>query len=86
MVDGCWWWTMTRNCCRQLLQLGYLVLTANNGPEALERLETDPAIRLLYTDVKIPEPWNGVRLAKHALSRRPGLAVFFTSGDHRPAR
>jgi hypothetical protein len=38
---------------------------------------------VLYTDVKMPEPWNGVRLAKQALARRPGLAVLFTSGEPR---
>jgi CheY-like chemotaxis protein len=67
----------------QLRELGYQVLTANNGNEALERLAAKPAIRVLYTDVMMPEPWDGVRLAKAALTRQPGLAILFTSGEPR---
>ena len=67
----------------QLRELGYQTLTAHSGSKALERLEAEPAIRVLYTDVMMPEPWNGVRLAKTALSRNPKLGILFTSGEPR---
>ena len=67
----------------QLASLGYRVMMANNGTAALDTLEREPAIRLLYTDVVMPPPWDGAALAREALSRRPSLAVLFTSGEHR---
>ncbi len=67
----------------QLRALGYRVLIAANGVEALERLAAEPAIRVLYTDVMMPVPWDGIRLAREALSRRPQLGILFTSGEPR---
>jgi signal transduction histidine kinase/CheY-like chemotaxis protein len=67
----------------QIEGLGYRVLTASDGISALDCLGREPNIRLLYTDVAMPEPWDGVALAREALVRRPNLAVLFTSGEHR---
>jgi CheY-like chemotaxis protein len=67
----------------QLAGLGYGIMQANNGVAALDALEREPAIRLLYTDVVMPPPWDGVALAREALARRPRLAVLFTSREHR---
>ncbi|CRI63866.1 putative Sensor histidine kinase/response regulator receiver protein [Thiocapsa sp. KS1] len=67
----------------QLRGLGYRVLTAGDGATALELLQQEPAIRLLYTDVAMPAPWDGVTLAREARSRRPDLALLFTSGGTR---
>jgi CheY-like chemotaxis protein len=66
-----------------LAGLGYRVMTANSGAGALDIVEREPDIRLLYTDVVMPPPWNGAALAREVLSRRPNLAVLFTSGEHR---
>jgi DNA-binding NtrC family response regulator len=55
------------------------VLAASDGAAALEALEREPGIRLLYTDMLMPPPWDGVGLAREAVSRRPDLAVLFTS-------
>ncbi|EGV16310.1 hybrid sensor histidine kinase/response regulator [Thiocapsa marina] len=63
--------------------LGYRVLTAGDGSTALDLLEHEPAIRLLYTDIAMPAPWDGVTLAREARSRRPDLAIVFTSGEAR---
>ncbi|SDX59650.1 hybrid sensor histidine kinase/response regulator [Thiocapsa roseopersicina] len=70
----------------QLRGLGYRVLTAGDGATALELLQQEPAIRLLYTDVAMPAPWDGVSLAREARSRRPELAILFTSGETREIR
>lgn len=67
----------------QLRGLGYRVLSAGDGATALDLLEHEPAIRLLYTDVAMPAPWDGVSLAREARSRRPDLAILFTSGETR---
>lgn len=60
--------------------LGYRVLTASNGTEALTLLENGAKIDLLFTDVVMPGPISGRILAERALAMEPGLKVLFTSG------
>ncbi|MBU2962721.1 PAS-domain containing protein [Citreicella sp. C3M06] len=64
----------------QLRRLGYAVVTARGGPEALELLEEIPEIDLLYSDVSMPGGMSGGELAQAARRMRPDLAVLYTSG------
>jgi CheY-like chemotaxis protein len=64
----------------QLRSLGYRVTSAADAAEALSLLEKDMTIDILFTDVIMPGPMNGRRLADEALKRRPSLKVVFTSG------
>ena len=63
-----------------LRELGYQVLVAATGAEALARLREEPTIDLLFTDVVLPQGMNGRNLAEEASRQRPGLKVLFTSG------
>jgi CheY-like chemotaxis protein len=63
-----------------LRKLGYNVLIARNGSEALEILGRATKIDLLFTDVIMPGGMTGLDLAKKAASLRPGLKVLYTSG------
>jgi CheY-like chemotaxis protein len=63
-----------------LTLLGYHVLTARNGPEALVMLKASPPIDLLFTDFVMPEGMSGVELAEHARRLDPGVKVLLTSG------
>jgi CheY-like chemotaxis protein len=65
----------------QLGELGYHVVKASDGNEALALLAQEPEIHLLYTDMAMPAPWDGASLAREALRRRPGLAILYTSGE-----
>ena len=65
--------------------LGYRVLIARDGPEAMRILESDASIDLLFTDVVMPKGMSGRQLADLALSKRPKLAVLFTTGYSRNA-
>ncbi len=67
-----------------LRDLGYGVVEARNGAEALEALDMHPKIALLFTDVVMPG-MNGRRLAEQALQRRRDLKVLFTTGYARNA-
>ncbi len=63
-----------------LEELGYNVLVAANGAEALAIVKTAAGIDLLFTDVVMAGPIGGRRLAELAAEIRPALKVLFTSG------
>jgi PAS domain S-box-containing protein len=63
----------------QLRALGYHVLEANNGSEALVILESQK-IDLLFTDVVMPGKIDGFALADAAVARWSGVKVILTSG------
>lgn len=69
---------------KMLSDLGYEVLQARNGAQALDRPGAHPNTALLFTDVVMPG-MNGPALAEEALQRRPDLKVLFTSGYTRNA-
>ena len=63
-----------------LMQLGYKVLTAADGDAALEFVDSDLQIDLLFTDVVMPGTVKSVELAQRAALRSPAIPVLFTSG------
>jgi signal transduction histidine kinase len=65
---------------RQLADLGYQVLEADDGLGALDVLDRTDRIDLLFTDVVMPGGLNGKQLAGMARMKRPDLKVLFTSG------
>ena len=67
-----------------LRELGYTVVQANGGAQALEALAVQPKISLMFTDVVMPEI-DGRRLAEMARERLPDLKVLFTTGYTRNA-
>lgn len=54
--------------------LGYDVLTARNGPEAVELLRKNSRISVLFSDIQMPG-MGGEELAAIALMLRPGIRV-----------
>src|SRR3546814_11591790 len=69
-----------------LSELGYRVFEASDGPAALEILERQSDIALLFTDVGLPGGMNGRQLADEACRRRASLRVLFTNGYARKDR
>ena len=69
-----------RLACLELRALGYDVLEAGRGSEALALLDSGCPVDLLFTDVVMPGGMSGRQLAEAALQRRPGLRVLYTSG------
>jgi PAS domain S-box-containing protein len=60
--------------------LGYRVLTARNGVEALSILERGEPIELLFTDLVMPHGISGGDLALRARQMRPELKILLGSG------
>jgi PAS domain S-box-containing protein len=64
--------------------LGFDVVTANSGRQALEMLARMPDIHLLFSDVVMPG-LSGVELGKKAQEISPGTRVLLASGYTTPA-
>ena len=62
-----------------LQELGYEVMAAATGSEALEVLNRGGYLDLLLADLAMPG-MNGLELAREARTRRPGLGVVFATG------
>jgi PAS domain S-box-containing protein len=60
--------------------LGYDVLTAHDAPSAIEVLERDVSIDVLFSDVIMPNGMNGVELSRKAREMRPTIKVLLASG------
>ena len=72
---------LVREHGEQLLKsLGYRVVVASTGAEAIAMLKTHEPIDLLFTDVVMRGGMNGRELADQAAALRPSLPVLFTSG------
>jgi two-component system cell cycle sensor histidine kinase/response regulator CckA len=64
-----------------LKPLGYRILQARSGLDALEVWKWHSSrIRLLLTDMVMPDDLTGPELADKLVAEKPGLAVIFTSG------
>lgn len=62
-----------------LADFGYHVLQADSGATALRLLRADPHVRLLVTDIRMPE-MSGLELADQAAAIRPALKIILISG------
>jgi len=70
---------LRRVAVRQLIELGYVVIEAENAASALASISRQK-IDLLFTDIVMPGALTGPDLAREALAHAPALKVLFTSG------
>ena len=65
-----------------LQQCGFRVLEASTANEAISIiLQPDIDIDLVFSDVKMPGPLDGLGLAQWIRANRPQLPIILTSGD-----
>jgi CheY-like chemotaxis protein len=63
---------------------GYRVLEAGSADEALQFLEANTDVGLLFTDVSMPGSMSGSDLAHRVAERWPKVGIIVTSGRPRP--
>jgi PAS domain S-box-containing protein len=66
--------------CGFLMDFGYDIVEAEDGFQALARLQENPDIDLMFSDVVMPGGMNGFDLAQAAKGLRPELKIVHTSG------
>jgi CheY-like chemotaxis protein len=71
--------SLRRVVVRQLTELGYRVLEAEDAQTALRVLESEP-VDLLFTDIVMPGGTSGYEIAGRVLARWPRIKIVLTSG------
>jgi signal transduction histidine kinase len=71
--------SLRRVVVRQLTELGYRVIEAEDAQAALRVLESE-TVDLLFTDVVMPGGTSGYEIARTALTRWPAIKIVLTSG------
>jgi CheY-like chemotaxis protein len=69
-----------RIVCKLLQDFGCTVLEASSGAAALEILQTDRTIDLMFSDVVMPGGMSGTDLVQAARRLRPGIKTLLTTG------
>lgn len=69
-----------RVAAEQLSSLGYEIITAASGDEALAIIARDDGIDMLFTDVVMHNGLGGAALAEQVRQLRPDLPILFASG------
>jgi len=62
---------------------GFTVFEASGADEAIQILNNEPNIQLLFTDIDMPGSMNGLKLAEAVRDRWPPIKIIVTSGHRR---
>jgi CheY-like chemotaxis protein len=65
----------------ELRSHGFTVIEAQNAHEAITLLQSRFPVDLIFTDVCLPDPIDGLGLVRLVRETRPELKVIVTSGD-----
>ncbi|UCV28757.1 PAS-domain containing protein [Ferribacterium limneticum] len=65
---------------QQLIDLGYPVIEAEDGAQALDMIDQVHDIAIVVSDVIMPGGLNGRQLAEQTLARRPQMRIVLMSG------
>ena len=66
--------------CGFLTDFGYDVTEAEDGFQALSKLQEEPEIDLMFSDIVMPGGMNGFDLAQAAAGMRADIKIVHTSG------
>ncbi|UGQ46930.1 hybrid sensor histidine kinase/response regulator [Massilia endophytica] len=78
--------SLVRDLATELFHaMGYEVLSASDGPEALSILERDPEVDVLFSDVMMPNGMTGIELGRAVREHYPQIKIILASGYPLPA-
>ena len=66
---------------RRLRDLGFRIVTAQDGREAITYLNGEEPFDLVIIDVMLPHDMNSVDVAEQAKRLQPNILVLFTTGQ-----
>ncbi len=64
---------------------GFLALEAADAEEALEVMARHPEVSVLFTDINMPGPFDGLELARRVHAGWPAVQLVITSGRVAPS-
>ena len=67
-----------------LRDAGFIVCEARNADDALQKLQADHQIRVIFTDIQMPGSMDGLRLAATVRDKWPRMGIIVTSGNLKP--
>lgn len=65
---------------------GFTSIEAADAAEAMALLTAHPEVTILFTDINMPGPFDGLELARKVHVLRPDVQLIIASGRERPAR
>jgi CheY-like chemotaxis protein len=65
---------------------GFEVIEAKNATDALWAMQARSDVRVLFTDVQMPGPLDGIDLARKVHEQWPRVLLLITSGNMKPAK
>ena len=65
---------------------GFIAFEAADAEEALEIIKAHPEVSVLFTDINMPGPLDGLALAHRVHERWPAVQLVITSGRVVPGR
>ena len=74
------------NACDMLADAGFETVEAGGSEEALGQLDSHPEVSVLFTDINMPGPMDGLDLARRVHERRPDIQLIITSGRRAPLK
>jgi CheY-like chemotaxis protein len=74
------------DAAQTLREAGFAVVEAADADEALAVVARGEDLDLLFTDINMPGPIDGLELARRVHRARPRVHLLITSGKVRPAR
>lgn len=72
--------SVLKTTIRILRRLGYSLIEAQDGMQAVDIRQSDIKIDILFSDVSMPNGMSGLELVEKARSFDPNLRVLMTSG------
>lgn len=68
-----------------LREAGLYVIEAASATDAVNYLTSNNRVDLVFSDIHMPGPINGLQLVRHVRQIYPALPIVLTSGQARPA-